>query len=272
MAAHFSLFNTQKIVIDKRRSTITLSTKTISGHSHYLHLTRNQFFALDDAITLMNYDWRQTSFPLGHNIWIRCSSSRSKSHDAVIYNATRHGQPYFRFINFEVYKRRVHHRVMSFLRLQHNTTGWRRRHGAAAAVKRRRQETEDESEDEDEDERFHGGEDRGGESRIAANGVACHQRPLSIAMRPMPESTTTKIGATHGASIHWSTNNAIVPAAGQASPVLPQWNDPSAGRQNDCMAFSASTCHDSRAFDEIQLSECSGDDTNRHSSDDMVCE
>ena len=266
MAAHFSLINTQKIVIDKSRTTITLSTKTISGHTHYFDLTRNQFFALDDAITLMKYDWRQTSFPLGHNIWLRCSSNRSNSHDAVIYDATRYEQPYFRFINFEMYKRRVHQRVMSFLRLQHNTTGSRRR-PCPVAVKRRRQETEDEGEDEDEDERSHGDE-----SRIAANGVACYQRPLSIAMRPMPGPTTTTSGATHGASIHWSTDDAIVPASGQASPVLPQWNDTSAGRQNDCMAFSAPTCHDSGPFEKIQFSESSDDDAERHSSDAMVCE
>ena len=254
MAARFSLVCTQEIAVDKSKTLLTLSTTGLDGCTHYFQLTRQQFFALDDVITLMHYDRNaQTHLPLGQNVWIRCDHH---GHSVVIYRATtRYEEPYFRFVNFNLYIRRVHKHIISFLRSQDRTGSRRTTQGRG--LKRRRLEDSD---------------DVDGESSDAANGAAHCERPLSTAMRSAPRSPTIARGSPDGASLQRSTDNAVLPAVGQTSPVLPKRNNSNSGGQYDDMALPTSSCHDSC------LPDCSCDDDYYYDEEEtdscipMVCE
>lgn len=227
MTACFHLVCTQKIDIDETKSVITFSTETINGHTYYLHLTRNQFFALDDAFALFenNKSFYNTNIPLGDNLWFR-----HNYHASTIYNATHYGQSYFKFINFEIYKTRIHARVMSFLRSRSKPKVTLDR-----GVKRARLAS---TTDDDTD---------------GAGPSANRQRPLSVAVRPASTSATITDIATQRATSYGAANNVIVPNAGKTRHVLPERDDSSVGRKNVPSAFSAATSADSESADDILL-------------------
>ena len=241
MTARFNLICSQKLDITDNKTLITLSTQTINGHMHYFHLTRNQFLALDDALTLIDAKCGYTDFPLGQNIWFHYNY-----HKAVIYDAMQYGQSYFKFMNFQLYKRRSHRRVMSFLRSRSRRTVTPTR-----GVKRRRITREDD-------------DDFDGEGQCANR-----QRPLSVAVRPTTEPSTVEGATARGSTVHGAANDAVVSPDGKARAVFPKRNDSSVGRQHDIKSFRAAPWDDLQTPD-IFLDESS--DTDCDSCLTMDCE
>lgn len=231
MSARFNLLCTQRIDVTDNKTLITLSTQTINGHMHYFHLTRNQFFALDDAFALIDTNCGHMDFPLGQNIWFRYHY-----HKPVIYDAMQYGQSYFKFMNFQLYRRRVHRRVMSFLRSRRKPTVTSTR-----GVKRRRitSESDDNSYDEGE--------------------CANRKRPLSVAVQPTIKPSTLEGSAIRGSTVHGATDDALVSADGKTCVILPKRHDSSVGRQHDISAFRATPCDDLQTPD-IFLDESSDSD------------
>ena len=232
MSTTFNLICTQQLDITDNKTLITFSTQTITGHVHYFHLTRNQFFALDDAFAVIDTNCGYTDFPLGQNIWLHY-----KYHKAVIYDTTHHGQSYFKFMNVQLYRRRIHRRVLSFLRSRSKPTVTPSR-----GVKRRRITCEDD---------YNSCDEGQGTNR---------QRPLSVAMRPTSEPSSIKGSTARGSTVHGPTHDAVMSADGKARAVLPQRNDSSVGRQHDINAFRAAPCDDLRTpdifLDESGSSDC----------------
>ena len=242
MSACFQLISTQKIEINESKTLVTLSSQNIDGHIHYFHLTRNQVFALNDAFALLDRHCAYTDFPLGQNMWFHYNHRKS-----MIYDTTRYGESYFRFFNFQLYKRRIHKRVMFFLRSRSKPKASPNR-----GVKRLRVTCADD-------------DDSCGESQTPN-----HQRPLSVVVRRTVESSKTEDSGTEQSTLHGATQDAVVSPNREACAVLPEWKNPSVGGQYDDFPFQATTHNDFSTPDCIQLSESS--DIDSDSCFPMDCE
>ena len=243
MTACFNLLGTQRIDIDENKSLITFLTQTISGHTYYFHLTRGQAFALDDALAMINDNHHITDFPLGQNIWFHHDYQKS-----VMYDTTQYRQSYFKFINFQLYRRRIHWRVMSFLRSRSKPKVTSQR-----GVKRARRTSTDD------------------DDSYSEGSSANHQRPLSIAMRPASTASTTKESTSKRPTSHGATYNAVVSNGGKTGDVFPQRNDTSARRQHDSITFQPTAISDPPTPDNIHLSDTDSD-SDCNSSLAMDCE
>ena len=242
MSTCFHLICMQKIDINESKALITLSTQSTNGHAHYFHLTRNQFFALNDAFALLDSNCSYTDFPLGQNIWFHHNHRKS-----IIYDTTRYRRSYFRFINFQLYKRHIHKRVMSFLRSRSKPKVTPNR-----GVKRLRVTCGDD-------------DDEYGEGQTTN-----HQRPLSSVLRRTPEPSTAADCAAQQSTLHGPTQDAVVSADRKACVVLPQRKNSSVGWQHDAIPFQANTHNDLSTPDYVQLSESS--DIDSDSCFTMDCE
>lgn len=221
MSACFRLIHTQKIDVDKNKTLVTLSTKSITGHVHYFHLSRNQFFAFDDAIALIDSNCSFNNYPLGNNIWLY-----HYGRHCTLYTNTASGQPYFKFTNFHLYKTRIHQRVMSFLRSSSEPDVTSRR------TKRQRSTTTDVN-------------DEGPPAR--------HQRPLSIAVRPTLGSSTAQDSISCGSPSFGATDNVFMPTAESPPTVFPQRYYTATIGQYECTSIPPTICKDPQSPEPIEL-------------------
>ena len=232
MTTCFNLLGTQKIDINENKSLITLLTQSINGHTYYFHLTREQYLAFDDTLTLINDNQHITDFPLGQNIWFHHDYQKS-----IIYDPTQYGQSYFRFINFQLYRRRIHWRVMSFLRSRSKPKVTSQR-----GVKRARRTS---ASDDD---------------YYSEGPSANHQRPLSIAVRPAPKPQTTEDSTSKRAASYGATYNAVMSNDGKTSDVFSQRYNSGACGQYDTDTFRRTAISDPPTPDNIHLGECDDSD------------
>ena len=128
----------------------------------------------------------------------------------------------FHFVCFEEYKRHVHSRLRSLLLLNRNEAGRRRR--------------------------------KYGESSTASN-----QRPLSIAMQPTHQPSTTKrrCWGERKAAL-WATDNVNMSHDDKACSILSERNSTNSRRRSDSFSSKSSLCSDFSSIDSIRLNSQDG--------------
>ena len=222
MSVEFLLHNAQRASVDKSKSIITFETECLNGTVYYFHLSYDQFLALDDAITLICKGSRNAHYPLGQKLWLHYFYV-----GAVIYDNMKHGQPYFKFENFELYKRRIHRRLMSFIRRGRNgnVSGHAgdaiRQRGESSSGRlprwrtRRRQQCEESDESESE--------------------FPNSKRPLSVVLQPSHQSARTEKTYSMCGTSSRSTDNAVMSHPEETSSVLSERDYSNSCRWNDSL-------------------------------------
>ena len=253
MSGNFLLHNTQRVSVDKSKSIITFETECLNNAIYYFHLSYDQFLALDDAIALICKGCRNAYYPLGQKLWLHHFYV-----GAVIYDNMKHGQSYFKFEYFEVYKSHIHRRLMSFIRATRNENVTAHRAGdemrqgelrwspsGRLQWKRR-------------------GRRRCGETDESESELPDSKRPLSAAVQSSHQSARTEKSDSLCETSSRSTDNAVVSRPGEASSVLSQGDNSNSCRWNDSLPVSPNFPGDISPPPAIDFGD--------YSSDTMECQ
>ena len=203
---------------------VTFDTRHIRGRRFHFDLTKNQMFALDDAISLIDQGEAWGHFPLGYNTWLHYGRS-----GVSLYKESENRRIYFHFSSFKEYKTATHRRLLSLIRLKDQTvvTGRARRSN-------------------------NGRHQRGrGEAQIKSTS---NKRPLSSEFQSSHRSSSPKRnrgGEWKAASR--ATNNAIMSHDVEESSVFSKWNGSNIGRRTDSISSLSSASKSVLSPEEVCL-------------------
>ena len=217
MSCALRLQNTQKVRLDKEKRTVIFQTKTLTGCVYYFPLSVNQFLALDDILAYICMHPTATGYyPMGQNIWLHYYYQ-----GAILYDNKKDARPYFKFDDFQLYKNRLHRKLLSFLRHDDGRRVTKTRHRLVAARKRV----------------LEGEEDDGNDTSKTPD----RQRPLPSESQPKTGSQETEDNTTTCNTLPSSPNNVDLPVAGQTCSVLPKRHSPNTRRWDDSDSASSHT-------------------------------
>jgi hypothetical protein len=109
----------QYVIYDSNRERIIFETRHVNGARSSFFLSKEQFFALDDAIAFIDEDnsFAYNNFPLGQNTWLYYDNDGAN----IYKNMENYNRIYFDFVSFYTYKRYTHSRLLSLIRLNNDS-------------------------------------------------------------------------------------------------------------------------------------------------------
>lgn len=214
---------------------VTFETRHIGGRRFHFNLTKNQLFALDDAIQLIDRDKAWGHFPLGHNVWFHYSKST-----VSLYKEKENGRVYFQFSSFKEYKTVTHRRLLSLIRLKGETTGRERRSTDAR--------------------RHNNGRARGRQRGCEVKSTS-YKRSLSSTVQPADRPLSAKrYRGEEWKTASRSSINADVSHDGEKSSIFPKWKCSNPRRRSDSFSSVSSISKSALSLDEVQLEPCNTPD------------
>ena len=220
----FHLNTVQSVNLDSARDTIIFETQCVTSSTYYFTLTREQFFAFDDALYMIERGNMQGHFPLGQDIYFSYHNDR-RGHERRLIKRRRQDRPdiTFDFVAFTDYIKSVHHRIISFLRWGDQATRRKQR--------RRHRAKKDRS--------------------ISSS----RKRSLPDGCESASESTTT--GKTcDGKITPGPSDNALMSPALETSTIFPERSSSNYGRRTDSTLIETTISHDLQSPERIQLIDC----------------
>ena len=204
---------------------ITFVTRHASGRRYNFVLTKNQFFALNDAILLIQRDNSYGHFPLGENVWIHYNAF-----DASLYkDPLGRERVYFTFACFEEYVKYTHRRILSLIRLNASTSATsmcsRRRGRGGRSILRGRRRVRKRGE--------------------AESSSSPNKRPSPTSVQSSNRSPTPKrtCGGTRQ-TVPRTTDHAVMSLGGHSGPILPKWHHSNSRRECDSVSLMSYTSQD----------------------------
>ena len=108
MSRHrISLHCSQTAIVNCDRTFITFEDCNIDSMCHFFTMTRDQFFAFDDVLTLIYKYGKEGNYPLGLNMWFYYHHNEGKF---------RNGTRSFNFLSLQQYIKCAHDRLVSLFR------------------------------------------------------------------------------------------------------------------------------------------------------------
>ena len=129
MSRHrISLHCSQTAIVNCDGTFITFEDCNNDSKCHFFTMTRHQFFAFDDALTLILKHGKEGNYPLGLNMWFYYRHNKGK---------IRNGRRCFNFLSLQQYINCAHAKLMLLFRQTDREDGRTRGHCARRERRRR---------------------------------------------------------------------------------------------------------------------------------------
>lgn len=115
----FNLHSIKSVTVDELKTVIIFETLFVNGHVYYFSMTKDEFLNFDEALFLISKDNFQGNIPIGDDIWFSYFHKR-QGYEIKLWKQRKDRILYFDFDydSFNEYKKTVHWKLFSFLRLK----------------------------------------------------------------------------------------------------------------------------------------------------------
>lgn len=116
---HFNLHPIKSVTLNDSKTVITFETLFVNGHVYYFTMNKNEFLNFDEALYLISTDNFQGNIPIGDNMWFSFFRKQD-GYEIRLCQQRKDRFLYFDFDydSFQEYKKAIHWKLFSFLRLK----------------------------------------------------------------------------------------------------------------------------------------------------------